>query len=86
MGLFGIADPERHGARRRAVGAAELVGMAGRLQVEQEVDVALLVADRLRAMVADMGEAELGEQAAHRFGVGAGELDELEAVEAERIF
>ena len=32
-----------------------------------------------------MGEAHLREQAGQRLGIGAGELDELEAVEAERI-
>jgi hypothetical protein len=33
-----------------------------------------------------MGEAELAEEVAERLGIGACELDELEAVEAERIF
>ena len=59
-------------------------GLAGRLHVEDEVDVALgVVAHVLRAVVADMGEAQLDEQAGQRLGIGAGELDELEAVEAD---
>src|SRR5829696_1678252 len=87
VGFFGVAHPERHGARGWAVGAAELVGVAGRLHVEQEIDLALLVVpDRLGAVGADVGEAQLREQPAHRFGIRAGELDELEAVEAERVF
>ena len=69
------------------MGLAELVGMAGRLAIEQEVDAALgIMVDRLGAMGADMGEAELAEQVGHRLGIRAGELDESEAVEAERVF
>jgi hypothetical protein len=64
----------------------ERLGMAAFLHVQQEVDVALaIMAHRLRAMVADMGEAQLLEQSGQRFGIGAGEFDELEAVEADRI-
>ena len=85
--LFGIEHAEAHRARRRAVGGAELGGMARRLPVEEEVDVALgVMIDRLGAVGADMGEAQAPEQPGHRLRIGAGELDEGESVEAERVF
>src|SRR5688500_11743753 len=60
--------------------------MAGGRQVEQEIDGALAIAaDRLAAMVADMSEAELRDQAGERLRIGTGNLDELEAVEADRV-
>jgi len=37
-------------------------------------------------MVAEMDEAKLLEQVGQRLGIGAGELDELETGEAERVF
>jgi hypothetical protein len=69
------------------VRAAKFGYLAGGLHVEDEVDVALtIVADILRSMVAEMGEAHRGEQAGKGFGIGAGEFDELKAIKAERIF
>jgi hypothetical protein len=68
------------------VRGSELGRMALRLQVEQEVDVALAIApDRLRAMVGDVREAEPGEQGCERVGIGPGKLHELETIEAERL-
>ena len=66
--------------------AAELGGVAGRLHVQQEMDVALaIMADRLAAVRADMGEAKLAEHPRQRLRIGAGKLDELETVEADRV-
>ncbi|MEA3001487.1 MAG: hypothetical protein QOH81_275, partial [Sphingomonadales bacterium] len=39
----------------------------------------------LRLVVAEMGEAHRSEQGGERVRIGAGELDELETVKAERI-
>ena len=65
---------------------AEMRDLSGRIHVEQEVDVALrIAADILRPMRADMSEAHLHEQVSQRIGIGAGELDELEAVQAHGV-
>ncbi len=43
------------------------------------------MANPLGLVIVAMGEAEALEQAAEGLRIGAGELDELEAVEAERV-
>jgi hypothetical protein len=64
----------------------ELGGMSGRLHVQQKIDAALAIAtDRLGPVITDMSEAEPGEQPRQRLRIGPGKLDELEAVEAERV-
>jgi hypothetical protein len=84
--LAGIGDAERHRIGRRPMLLAEIRDLAGIVHVEQEVDVALRVAaDILRLVRADMGEAHLHEQIGQRIGIGPGEFDEFEAVEAHRI-
>jgi hypothetical protein len=66
---------------------AERRRLAGRLHVEDEVDVSLRVTPYiLRLVVAEVSEAERREQAGKRVRIGPGELDEFKAVEADRVF
>ncbi|MNI25078.1 hypothetical protein D3C73_787160 [compost metagenome] len=87
IGLGGVGDPEGHAAGGGAVGRAEISGLAGRLAVDQQIGAALLVAhDVLRRMAVRGDEAQLLDQSLHRRRIRAGELDELETVEADGIF
>ncbi len=65
----------------------ELRSLAGGFHVQDEVHIALLVADHVLGAVPGGGDEahrlQLGGDAGR---VGAGELDELEAVGAQRIF
>ena len=84
--LGGIGDAECHGVGGGAVRLAEIGDLPGGVHVEQEIDVALgIAADILGFVIGDMGEAHGREQVRQRLRIGAGELDELEAVEAERV-
>ena len=68
------------------MGVAEFRRLALRFHVEQKVDAALgVAADVLGPVGADMGEAHGDEQPGQRLGIGAGEFDEFEAVEAEVV-
>src|SRR5690606_4327885 len=61
--------------------------LARRLHVEDEVDVALLVAEHvLRAVFRDGRKAERLEQLRELVWIGRGEFDELETVSAQRVF
>ena len=61
--------------------------LTARLHVENEVDVALLVAnDILRAVLRNRRESHLREIVAKRLRRGRGELDELKTVGANRVF
>ena len=56
------------------------------LTVQEEVDVVLaIVCDVLGAMLLQAREAEGGEEGVQPVGLGAGELDELDAVETNRV-
>jgi len=81
-----VADPESHGVGRRAVGLAESRGLALRLHVEDEVDVALAEAEHvLGPVLRHRREAHLLEQALEPLRLGRGELHEFEAIGAERV-
>ena len=85
--LVRIGNPERHGIGRRPAFFAELRGLAVRLHVEDEIDVALrIAADVFAAMIADMGETHPGEQIGQRIGIGAGEFDKFKAIKAHKVF
>ncbi len=65
---------------------AEPRNLAPGIHVEKKVDVALGIAPDILGLVrADMGEAHPDEQLRQRIGVGTGEFDELEAVQAHGI-
>ena len=86
IGLGGVLHTKRHRIGALTVHAAKRRRLARRLHVQDEVDVALLVAnDILRAMLRDRREAEALEQLAQRMRVGRGVFDELEAVSAKWI-
>jgi hypothetical protein len=85
-GVAGIGDPEGHGAGGGPVHAAEALGEAGGLGVEDEIRPALAPERHVLAAVAGhLDEAEAREDPAEMLGVGAGELDEFEAVRAHRV-
>jgi light-regulated signal transduction histidine kinase (bacteriophytochrome) len=64
----------------------EVAGVALRLAVDDEVDVALAEQDDvLRAVLRDEREAELLEHRLERSRLGRRELDELEAHQAHRV-
>ncbi len=82
----GVLDPEGHGVGRGAMRLAELGRLARGIHVQDEVDVALLVADHVLGAVPGGGhKAQRLELTGHASRVGAGEFDELEAVGAQRI-
>jgi hypothetical protein len=65
---------------------AELGDAAGLVAVEHQIDATLFVAGDVLARVGvARDEAHLLELTRHRFGIGRGEFDEFEAVEAERV-
>lgn len=86
IGLLGVLDAERHAVGRRAVVGAEVGDLTGRLFIDDQVHAALLVAGRgLGRVLAGGDEAQLLDQGLHGRRIGAGELDELEAVEAQGV-
>ena len=86
VGLVRIADAKGEPARRRPVLGGEVAGVALRLAVDDEVDVALAEQDDvLRAVLGDLREAELLEHRLERSRLGRRELDELEAHQAHRV-
>src|SRR6185437_2942930 len=77
---------ERHRIGRRSVRRAERRRLAGRLHVEDEVDVALREPQHvLRAVLRDGPKAHQLEQLLQPHRLRRGELDELEAVRTQRI-
>ncbi|MNU49612.1 hypothetical protein D3C71_385580 [compost metagenome] len=87
IGLCSVGDPEGHARGRGAVSGAEVGGLSGRFVIDQQVGLALLVAgDLLGRMGVGGDEAQLLDQTLHGGRIGAGELDELEAVEADGVF
>ncbi len=86
VGEMRIMHTERHAARARAMLAREVPGFALRLVVDDEVDVTLSPqADVLGTVPGDFGETEQLECLLEDRGIGCGELDELETVEAHGI-
>jgi hypothetical protein len=64
----------------------EVRHLSGGIHVEQKIDVALRVtAHILGAVIRQMREAHGGEQGGQRLRIGAGEFDELEAIEPQRV-
>ncbi len=85
--LLGVSDAEGHARGRRAVGGAEVCGLTGRLVIDQQVGLALLVAGDLFGRVGvGRHKAQLFDQRFHGRWIGAGEFDELETVEADGVF
>ncbi len=81
-----VAHTERHPARTRAVLLGEVRGVAAGLVVDDEVDPALAEqGDVLGPVAGDDDEPEPFEHLLELAARRRGELDELEAVEAERV-
>ncbi len=87
IGGLGVGDAEGHAVGRWAVVLGEVRRLPGGRAVDQHGDVALLQAHHAVGRVhMGGGEAHQLQARNHRFGLGAGEFDELEAVDAEGVF
>ncbi|SOY73835.1 protein of unknown function (plasmid) [Cupriavidus taiwanensis] len=86
VGLVRILDAESHAAGARAVLGGKVGGVAVRLAVDDEVDVALAVQHHvLGTVLCHQREAHLFEQRLKQVGGGRGEFHEFEAHQLHRI-